>query len=138
MLTDSFYDVKRYVILSAFHEGLFTCMSQLDISDPSLLRETPQESKTPLYSAPAAAIEPSAEGTDRNAHPAWPHWTAGPVLRIHFIVNSWFWTSSPVRQCFYPYRAAFTLVVCSRSSFVPFLFRGRGENSGRFPKIPQL
>lgn len=62
-LIASFYDIRR--LLCQLSEGFFTCVSQLRISDPSLLGETSQESKAPVFSAPAAPVEPSAESMDK-------------------------------------------------------------------------
>lgn len=80
-----------------------------------------------LHRGASAAAEPPADGTDR--------------VCTHSIASLDCWSDLGVRFIFFlgsvEQRAAFTLRVCSRNSLVPFLFRGRGENSGRFPKNPQ-
>lgn len=124
----SFCDVKRYIFVSALCGGSLLAWVRVSfvcqvLSLPGVICQGS------VFSAkwPCCRCSPSAAGTDRCVHTAPPHWPAGPgpSSSFPFVLGS-------VKQ-----RATFTLVVCSRNSFVPFLFRGRGENSGRFPKNPQ-
>lgn len=108
----------------------FACMGQLGISSSfSTWWDLPgKQSTCVLCKMALLPLQPLCCGHRPGMH----HSTASPTgllvqdLGIHFIFLG------PVKQ-----REAFILIVCSRNSFVPFLFRGRGENSGRFPKNPQ-
>ena len=117
-LSLSFYDIKRYVFLSPFCEGLFTCTSQLGTSDPFYLGRLPRRAKhlLPLQSPLLRARTRGAR--TRGAHTALPRRKACGSGTKEF-------TSFPLGSVMQ--RAAFSRRVCSRNSFVPFFPPGAEE-----------